>query len=372
MMRRKMDFSASSASSPNVSHPLKSLLWLLLSLALGGMARAAGTDWTGRLAALEATARSALNDTTLLADQYAFTTKINRFNTRVADLQNENAAAKSKLDAETEPLRALEKQIEAGSARIKNRPDGRSSSEVSRYNAAVESYNRLVDKQRTLAGKLNPRMQAERDRLERLQLTHNAERKTLDAEAEALRRRQTAWDTFSRDGGDVRYQNEVNRLLADIRLSPGNGTQYRDSLLARVRTLRRTLAEWAIARSSTQPNGLILVTAQAGDEPMCFIFDTGAQAVTLPQDLVRALGWQNRMGEEESVVGVGGAKTKGRPLLLPGLSSLGQTVRDVSASAIATAEGVGVDGLLGQTFLKNFRITIDPRAKPQVVLQPAR
>ncbi|MEY4488634.1 MAG: hypothetical protein RIQ79_1142, partial [Verrucomicrobiota bacterium] len=294
------------------------------------MAKAAGTEWTSRLEALEATARSALNDTNLLADQYTLTAKINRYNARLADIQNENAAAKAKLDAETEPLRALENEIEANSASVKNRPDGRNSSEVSRYNAAVETYNRLVDKQHALAAKLGPRMQAERERLDHLQKAHDDERTTLNALADELRRRQAVWENFSRDGGDVRYQNEVNRLLADIRVSPGTGTQYRDSLLARVRKLRRSLAEWAMARSAAQPNGLVLVTAQVGDEPMCFIFDTGAQAVTLPQDLVRALGWQNRMGEEESVVGVGGAKTKGRPLMLPSVSSLGQSARDVS------------------------------------------
>jgi hypothetical protein len=45
-----------------------------------------------------------------------------------------------------------------------------------------------------------------------------------------------------------------------------------------------------------------------GDESMCFIFDTGAQSVTVPLDLVHAVGWQDRLGDEETIRGVGGAK----------------------------------------------------------------
>jgi hypothetical protein len=63
----------------------------------------------------------------------------------------------------------------------------------------------------------------------------------------------------------------------------------------------------------------------------------------------------------------GGQKLRGRTLTLPRVSTSGMATQDVAASAIPPSE-VGIDGLLGQTFLKRFVYTIDERLPEKLVL----
>ena len=65
----------------------------------------------------------------------------------------------------------------------------------------------------------------------------------------------------------------------------------------------------------------------------------------------------------------GGMKTKGREVTLPRIEVSGADERDVPAAAVKVSD-VGVDGLLGQSFLKRFVYTIDESREDKLILGP--
>jgi clan AA aspartic protease (TIGR02281 family) len=138
-----------------------------------------------------------------------------------------------------------------------------------------------------------------------------------------------------------------------------------------VRGCRRELARWAGERQDAQDNGLVLVDAMVGDEPCCFIVDTGAQRVCLPAELIAALGLTGSLGEETTLTLAGGQKLRGRTIVLPRLAVGDKAATAVAGSAVPASE-VGIDGLLGQSFLKHFVYTIDEARPGKLILAPRK
>ena len=101
-------------------------------------------------------------------------------------------------------------------------------------------------------------------------------------------------------------------------------------------------------------------------EPCFFIVDTGAMRTTVAPGLVRALGIP--LGEETEFTLAGGKKMKGRKIVLRVLTVGKVTERDVDAAAVKVSE-VGIDGLLGQSFLKRFVYAIDESRKGKLILR---
>ena len=91
--------------------------------------------------------------------------------------------------------------------------------------------------------------------------------------------------------------------------------------------------------------------------------------VTIAPGIVEALGLTRKLGEEIELVLAGGQKIKGRELVLPSVTVAGRTEKDVPAAAVKVSE-VGIDGLLGQSFLKRFVYTIDESKKQRLILRP--
>ena len=355
--------------SPSMVSVRCRLVLLGCLLGLVPCAIAAGADLGSQVAALEAVAQAHFRGLPLRVEQAALAERVERYNASLARRQAEFEGNSQSLTAALAPVREMEALITRSSARLAVRPSSTDEAAVRRYNAYVEEHNRLVARHDKEVARLRPSIEAQEQRVARVQQEFASESAALEKAKTALERRRAGWDSFSANDGDVRYQGQVNRLLADLRETGGAG-RGRADLLARVRSLRRELAAWAAARYAAEPNGLILVQAIVGDEPCQFIFDTGAQAVTLPEDLVRALGWQQRLGLTETIRGVGGGKVQGRTFTVPRLTVLGRSASEVEASALPRPEGVGIDGLLGQSFLKAFRIKISPGAPVPVQLDP--
>jgi len=104
-----------------------------------------------------------------------------------------------------------------------------------------------------------------------------------------------------------------------------------------------------------------------GDEPCSFIVDTGAQLVCLPEELIDALGEGGKLGEESALTLAGGQKLRGRAIRFDRISVAGGAAAQVDGVAVPASE-VGIDGLLGQSFLKHFAYTIDPGQPGKLVL----
>lgn len=288
----------------------------------------------------------------------AFNERVNQWNTRLD-------RAKREAGREAAPLDELESQVAALDKQLALKPDPRDQESLQRYNhrvqernALVERYNALIDRARAAADAYEALGQQSRGELQRV-------REGLQREQRSLEERAAAMESFQKEGRDVAFFQGLNRLLADLRqqqrLRPWGELQRQ---VQQVRGLRLELARWAMAQQAAQENGLVLVEAQVGDETCCFLVDTGAQRVCISTEIIVALGCQKLLGEESTLILAGGQKIRGRQIEIPAITVDGQTESSVAGSAIPVSE-VGVDGLLGQSFLQRFVYTIDSRsAKP--------
>lgn len=235
---------------------------------------------------------------------------------------------------------------------------------VEARNALVKNVNELASQERRAVENYNANAKRAQEAIER-------ERVVAVAHQEAVNKRLDAFEAFKKAGQDLAFFTSLNRLLAEIREAQRKAPvdpSLQESL-ARVRAFRRELAAWAEVGQSLRPNGLVIVGARVEDEPCWFVVDTGAMDTILSPELVDATGLSGSLGKEASLSVVGGLRILGRTLKIPSLEVNGQVMKGVQASAVMPSD-VGIDGLLGQSFLKGFVYTIDERKAQKLTLTP--
>jgi len=295
--------------------------------------------------------------------------QVDDFNARVTGWKARLEKAKAQAGQGSEPLAALETQIATLDRQLALRPDPKDAEALRRFNRQVESRNALVESYNTLAESVRGSADAYESMAQQSKAELQGDRERLQGEQRALEARVKAFEAFQAQGRDVAFFAGLNALLADLRREQRSrpGAVYR-SQVERVRALRRALGRWALAQQSAQENGLVLVEALVGDEPCWFIVDTGAQRVCLSTEIIEVAGYGDRLGEESTLVLAGGQKIRGRQIDFPTLTVDGQIERNVAGSAIPASE-VGIDGLLGQSFLRRFVYTLDGRRAEPLVLE---
>lgn len=289
-----------------------------------------------------------------------------------------NARAK-KLQAEIERERILLEQVmargkedrlrlEEMDKELKNLPSGTFQDVIKRK---VDARNDLVRKVNDQSA--NNRRSADdyNALVARIQEEIEAERKRVLAVQDAVNARMASFETFTKAGQDALFFVQLNRLLAEVRQA--QRTKPDDPMLAaaitKIRAFRRELAAWAEAGQALRPNGLVIVKALVGDEPCWFVVDTGAMDTILSSEIVDAVGYGGNLGKETSFSVVGGLRVTGLAFCIPRLEVGGQVVKDVRAFAVLPSD-VGIDGLLGQSFLKSFAYFIDERKPEKLFLTP--
>ncbi len=307
---------------------------------------------------------------------------VDRFNTLVGTRNREVAAAEKKLDGKLKPLRALEKDVDAMDRRLKRRPNRTDGGAVREYNALVNRRNAAVKRTNELGKRGEASIDAHNRYVRRVKAEIKSREEKLEAERSVLNARVDAYNSFHKSGNDVAFFAGLNRLYGrawEQRRRSGASTEL-DGVLRKLRALRGDLGAHAIARHESDELGLIVIEialsgdepgtlSGAGQEPCFFIVDTGAMRTTLSPGIVEALGLTGKLGDEIELVLAGGLKIKGREFVLPSVSVVRRTEKNVAAAAVKVSE-VGVDGLLGQSFLKRFIYTIDETKKQKLILRP--
>ena len=295
--------------------------------------------------------------------------EIEAFNVRSKAVNAELAQAKVRMEAAVAPGRVAYAELQQVDADLKATiPDGNDKKGNAQYAARIEARNALAKKVNELnaAGKraveeynaLAAGTKAELDQ----------ERARILKDQEAVNLRVGDFEKYVKSGEDITFFIRVNRLLAEVRA--GLRKEGRTDLtapLSKVRAIRRELGTWALAGQALNPKGLVVVEVLVGDEPCWLIVDSGATETILSQEVVDAAGLGSAQGEPVSLVVVGGLRLQGRHFVIPKLAVAGQTQQDVSASAVRPSD-VGIDGLLGQSFLKAFVYTIDERTAGKLIL----
>jgi clan AA aspartic protease (TIGR02281 family) len=357
-----------------MTHPpyrVSALLLPVMLLAWGPALRGQGAAlYQPRLAAVEKVLDTFYRGESLESAQKRVNARADRFNGQVKERNDELEGLQAQVQRELAPTKDLEATLQAQDQALATPPDAADQDAVRRYNERVKARNALAARYNQQRAAAQGVLDAFNARTRTLDTRIEQERAGLDADQKALKARVQAYTAFHEQGSDLAFFAGLNRLLADLRAASRKGPDPDlQAALERVRGYRRELAEWANGRESSQADGLVLVAALVGDEPCCFIVDTGAQLVCLPVEIIDALGLGASLGAESTLTLAGGQKIRGRSVTLPRIAAAGMAAKDVAGSAVPASE-VGIDGLLGQSFLKHFVYTIDEGRAGKLVLVP--
>ena len=292
--------------------------------------------------------------------------EIEAFNARTKSRYEEVEAARKRMEESLAPAREAYVLLQAADRAVAAIPPGSDQDEMKRK---VEARNALAARVNALNAQGQPSADAYGALAKRVKEEVELERKRILGAQEALDARLAAFEAFGKGGQDVDFFISVNRLLMELRhsLRAEPGRPGLQEGLKRVRALRRELATWAMAAQARQPNGLVLVEARIGDEPCWLVVDTGATNTVIAPEIAEATGIGSAAGAEDSLTGVGGLWLKARAIRIPRLEAGGQSRESVAASAVRPW-AVGIDGLLGQSFLKAFVMTLDERSPAKLIL----
>jgi clan AA aspartic protease (TIGR02281 family) len=341
--------------------------WLCLLALLPAIIQAQPRpDYAARVAELQGVMDSYYRGETIKNEQARVNRLTDSFNREVEHRNSTLAEAHAAFDKRAALLAELEGRIGAADKSLQPRPDASDADAVNAYNTRVQDRNALVERYHQQAQQLKADMEARKAVEDRI----DAELATRQAEVDSARRhcaeRSERLKAFTESDEPMRFFVRLNRLLADVKAAARAGHAH-PALLEQVRSLRRELAAWAMREEEADPNGHVVVPATIGDETCWFIVDTGAHDTTLSLEIVDALGLSAGLGADVKIVVVGGSKINGRSFEIPRLSVAGVNETGVSAAAVAPSS-VGLDGLLGQTFLKRFVYTIDERRPEKLLL----
>ena len=336
--------------------------------ALIGLVLQAQGGFNARIQVLERTLDSYYRGERLEAAVARSTREVDAYNTYAKKRQAEIERERLRLEEAVGAGKGDRSRLEEMDKDLKNPPPGIDQDEIRRKvearNALVQKLNEQAMKTRKLVDAYNAYAQHTLKEIE-------SERKRVLAVQAKVDARLAAFEAFTKANQDTAFFADLNRLLAEIRQAqravPADPSL--DLVLAKVRSLRLELADWAKAGQALRPNGLVIVDVRVGDEPCWFVLDTGAMDTIVSPQIAEAVGCGKSLGKETSLSVIGGLRVTGNAFRIPRLEVGGQIVENVAASAVLPFD-VGIDGLLGQSFLKYFVYTIDERRGEKLLLTP--
>ena len=293
-----------------------------------------------------------------------------RFNDWVQQSQVEFEKTRTDLEKRADTIETLSRSIKELDEQLASPApagDPAYAARVQKRNGLVREYNSTLKQHNADAETLNESLTQFRAEAERRRKQIGAARKEADAHIEEYRR-------WLKTRQDLAFFHGVNRLYAKLLKAQRTETKdaQREAGIAKLRDVRAELGRRAI-RETDPKEGLILVhakiTGPAATEECVMIVDTGAETVTVDPPLVQVLGLEDRLGDEVQAAVAGGLTTKGREIVIPAITVSGETVRDTDSVALK-APDVGIDGIVGLSFLNRFEYRIDRSDPRKLILQP--
>ena len=286
-------------------------------------------------------------------------------------IKAENTALAAKLvvlDTERVRLEKVRAEIESIDKNLALKPDASDTLAVQEYNNQIEKRNAIaaeyikgVAEFKKKSAVYNSDVE-QSDRGESLRV---AEIDFLESKLESARR----WFSL---GKDEEFFQSLNQFFAELmeRKRASQSSPVVDEALSKIRKVRRELGERAIRLEYKSEEGVIVlpVEAQAG-EILYLVLDTGATRVSVSMEMIRVLGLEKGLGDTVETILAAGVRGRGRAIQFPWLSTLGVKAEKIEGIVHAQVL-VGIDGLLGRSFLKRFALDIDDTRTPRVVLRP--
>jgi clan AA aspartic protease (TIGR02281 family) len=212
----------------------------------------------------------------------------------------------------------------------------------------VDSYNRTVEK--------NNRMVAEVNK-------HQARMAKLQDEIERME------DSISNYSSEsTLFEQEAVPVMAPY--LDGSGDEVAQAWVSRTSKAFDSFGSdfSKLTIPIVEVNGGTIVQVQInGADPVPFILDTGASAVTISETLARQLKIFYDLKNGSDVRLADGSTAKAFPVTLRSVQVGDATANDVMAFVLKRSPGPGVQGLLGMTFLKRFEVQFDSNSSKLVL-----
>jgi TIR domain/gag-polyprotein putative aspartyl protease len=244
---------------------------------------------------------------------------------------------------------------------------------VAEYNLLVEKHNQLVGRCSQLGGEF-----------EQAQSRHNADVGDFNTEQEARMHaledlRSSAnkeileYRRWLEGDGRARLWVEINELFALVRNQPDRAAgDDSEKASQRLRAIRRTLGERAVAEQRSRSSGLLIVrcklsgsvdeqTAREGSaaesEEAFLVVDSGATTSAITPEMVKILQLERLQGEEVDLLLPNRIRVRAPQILLPAVETHECKARFIEGVVLHESTP-GIDGTLGLSFLNKFDYTL--------------
>ena len=289
---------------------------------------------------------------------------VDKYNALVQDINTKENHRKSGIDKRRKALEKLEKQIGKYDAQL-----------------AEKSNNQFIDQRNTLVKRYNRQLKQLENEITQFnewvkQINQNidAEKARLDKINTALELETRHYSDWLRLKKDAEFWEDLNRTFLDLfrKRRAGNNSLLMNKQIQNIRNLRKELGTYAIKQADSQENGLVIISGIiCRKEEFYFIVDTGANYVSLTPEMIEVLGLTEHLGEVTDVRLAAGKTAWGQKIVFPYTSVLGMEEQDVPGIAIPEKK-VGIDGLLGRSFLKRFVVCFDYEQGSKIQLTPKK
>jgi hypothetical protein len=296
--------------------------------------------------------------------QNTYKSAVATYNALVQTINARENHRKSEIDKKGKALEKLETQIGKYDAQL---AENSNNEFIDQRNALVQRYNRQLKQLENEITQFN-------EWVKQTNRNIDAEKATLDKMNTALELEIKHYSDWLRLNKDAEFWVDLNRIFLDLhrKRRVGHNNLLLNKQIQKIRDLRKELGTYAINQAKSQENGLVIISGIiCRKEEFHFIVDTGANYVSLTPEMVEVLGLKERLGEVTDLRLAAGKSAWGQKIVYPYISVLGMEEQDVPGIAIPENK-VGIDGLLGRSFLKRFVVCFDYAQGPTIQLTPKK
>ena len=296
--------------------------------------------------------------------QNTYQSAVDKFNALVKVINAREYHRKLEIDKKRKALQKLAKQIGKYEAQLAEKSDNQLLDQrnalVKRYNRQLKQLENHIAQFNQWVKQTNQNIDAEKAKLEKVNTTLELEIKH--------------YNDWLRLNKDSEFWVDLNQTFLTLhrKRQAGNDDFLLNKQIQEIRSLRKELGTYAINQAKSQENGLVIISGIIGRrEEFHFIVDTGANFVSLTPEMIEVLGLKDRLGEVTDLRLAAGKTAWGQKIVYPYISVLGMEEQDVPGIVIPEKQ-VGIDGLLGRSFLKRFVVCFDYEQGPKIQLTPKK
>jgi len=292
--------------------------------------------------------------------QNTYKSAVDKYNALVQAINVRENQRKSEIDKKGKALEKLEKQIGKYDAKLAEKSNNQF---IDQRNTLVKRYNRQLKQLENEITQFNEWVKQTNQNID-------AEKAKLDKINMALELEIKHYSDWLRLNKDAEFWADLNRTFLNLhrKRRAGNNNLLLNKQIRKIRNLRKELGTYAINQANSQEDGLVIISGLiCRKEEFHFIVDTGANYVSLTPEMVEVLGLKERLGEVTDLRLAAGKTAWGQKIVYPYISVLGMEEQDVPGIAIPEKK-VGIDGLLGRSFLNRFVVCFDYEQGPKIQL----